>query len=155
MQVTVLLPALDVERQGLRQPKPGRVSRRDRLPVRRGQARSGTREDVGGRFDGALRLRGAKVARREPTVGTADASLVEEDLSGRIQDRNGQRMLSMARPAFRPRRAGRDLPWKDRSTRATLERRALTSALVQRGHLVIRKGRVRPLSRRRKRSGIS
>jgi hypothetical protein len=47
-----------------------------------------------------------------------------------------------------------DLPWQDRSTRATLERRALTGALIQRGYLVIRKGRVCPLNRHRKLSGI-
>lgn len=49
----------------------------------------------------------------------------------------------------------KEAPWQDRSARATLERRALTSALIQRGYLVIRKGRVCPLNRRRKRSGIS
>lgn len=47
------------------------------------------------------------------------------------------------------------VPWQDRRMRATLERRALTSALIQRGYLVIRKGRVCPLNRRRKRSVIS
>ena len=48
-----------------------------------------------------------------------------------------------------------DLPWQDRSNRATLQRRALTGALIQRRYLVIRGCRVCPLNRRRKRSSIS
>lgn len=46
-------------------------------------------------------------------------------------------------------------PWRDGTTRATLVRRALTRALIQRGYLVIRRGRVCPPNRRRKPSGIS
>jgi transposase InsO family protein len=48
-----------------------------------------------------------------------------------------------------------ELPWRDFRIHATLMRRALTSALLQRDYLAIWKGRVCPLNCRRKRSIIS
>ena len=42
----------------------------------------------------------------------------------------------------------------DRAGRDSLARRALVSALTQHGYLVIRRGRIRPVNRCRKRSGI-